>query len=594
MRLAKWMLKNINANTKMLSEEAAISPFLTKLLVNRGFTTSKDIKEFLKPEDDSLSDPYLMKGMKLAVDIIKEKISTQKKILVVGDYDCDGIFSTYCLYNSLLDLGANVDYYIPHRIVEGYGINISIIEKASEDNVDTIITCDNGIAAMQQIQRAKKLGITVIITDHHDLPTGIDENGDKYVILPDADAVINPKQKDCKYPFESLCGAGVVLQFVRCMFESIQPKLYESRWPYYFQFAAIATVCDVVDLLGENRYIVKRGLEQLNNTTNTGLKALIKEAHIEGVEIQAYHLGFVIGPCINATGRLETAGLSLELLNCNDENQAILLAKRLVEINDVRKNMTEECVEKVLNKLHTEKMLEDKIFVVYEPTIHESIAGIVAGRVKEKYNTPTIVLTQGHEMPKGSARSIEKYNMFEELSKCKSLMSKFGGHPMAAGLSIEECNIEILRKMLNDKCVLNEEDKIPVISVDMVLSIEYLNYSILEDIKMVEPFGKGNPKPLFADKGLKVVKARVLGKNQNMLKLQLKNSKGNSIEAIQFDGVASFNRFINENYRSEAINFANGLNLNNVYIDIVYSPSTNEYNGYKTIQLQLNDYRKSK
>lgn len=589
--MVQWLLKNKNADIKELSEKVKTSMFITKLLVNRGFKEAEDIKGYLNSSLKNLINPYSMKDIEKAADIAVEKILLRKKILVVGDFDADGIFSTYCLHKALKQCGAEVEYYIPHRISEGYGINIAIIENAYNDGYDTIITCDNGISAKDQIKRAKELGLTVVITDHHDIPFEVGKDNEIIMSIPPADAIVNPKQPDCRYPFKNLCGAGIVLKFIQVLNEKCGKK--NEDWIEFFQYASIATVCDVVDLLGENRIIVKKGLEQLNSTDNTGLKALITASGLAGKEILSYHLGFVLGPCINATGRLETASLSLELLMSTDEAEALILAERLVALNKERKEMTEKSVEAVINKINCENLISDKVFVIYDESIHESIAGIVAGRVKEKYYTPTIILTKGHEMAKGSARSIEKYNIFEELTKLRYLLGKFGGHPMAAGLSLLNENIDVLRTALNENSSLTAEDKIPKLLIDMHLPLENLSFGVIEDIKKLEPFGKGNARPVFAEKNIQVLRARVMGKNMNMLKLSLRSLKGTIIEALQFEGVEKFQEFIRKNYGNQYGRYSQGLQLNDVKIDLVYSPSVNEYGGSKTLQLQITDYRKS-
>ena len=430
--MEKWFIKNKKANFKVIADTFGISETLAKLVVNRDIKSNEELEAYLKPSLDHLHGPEKMKDMEKSCNLLMQKIQEGAKIRIVGDYDVDGVMATYILYTGLSKCGANVDFEIPERIKDGYGINISIIDAAIADGVDTILTCDNGIAAIEQVKHAKEQGLTVIITDHHDIPF-VEEEGERTFLLPNADAVVNPKQHDCEYPFEGICGGVVAYKLVEHLYKKM--GIAKEELTELLEFAAIATVCDVMDLVGENRDIVYFGLQQINKTTNLGLRALIDAAGITGKKIAVYHLGFVIGPCINASGRLESAKLALELFLSKEKNHAELLAKELKELNDDRKEMTLEGVEEAILKIEQEGLLEDKVLVVYLPSCHESLAGIIAGRIKERYHKPAIVLTKAHEGVKGSARSIEAYNMFEELTKCKDILTKFGGHPMAAGLS---------------------------------------------------------------------------------------------------------------------------------------------------------------
>ena len=495
--MEKWFIRNKKYDFRILSREAGISEVVAKLLVNRDIYRKKEVDIFLNPELSNISNPELMKDMKEASDIICEKIREHKKIRIVGDFDVDGVMSVYILYKGLKKLGALVDYVIPNRIMDGYGINNDIIDAAKFDGVDTILTCDNGIAAIKEVNYAKEIGLTVIVTDHHDIPYG--EDG--VLLRSNADCIINPKQPECKYPQKTLCGAGIAYTLIKYLFSRTNDRAGADE---FIQYAAIATICDVVDLVGENRIIVKKGLETLNKTGNIGLKALFDMCGIKDKEIGVYHVGFIIGPTINASGRLDSALYALKLLLCEDVVLAYEIAKNLRDLNEDRKNLTSSGVEMVINQIEKKNMNDNKVLVVYEPEVHESIAGIIAGRIKDRYNKPTIVLTKGNEGVKGSARSIEDYNMFEELSKCKNLLNKFGGHPMAAGLSLDEDKIEALRKRLNEFTSLTDEDLIPKVYIDMELPIEYISYKLIEEIKILEPFGKGNSKPLFGGKKLKI------------------------------------------------------------------------------------------
>ena len=572
-----------------LTNEYEINPLIARLLANRGIVNKKEASLFLKGTVNDLNDASLMKDMKKAVSIIKGAIEEKKKIVIYGDYDCDGVCSTTILYRTLKKLGANFDYYIPNREDEGYGMNSDRIRKLKSEGAEVILTCDNGISAMEQVEVAKELGLTVIITDHHDIPY-IEKEGNRINVVPNSDCVINPKQGNCEYPFKELCGAGVALKFsmelVNAMGRSFS-ELYDL-----FQYAAIATICDVVELLGENRIIVKEGLKLINNTSSIGLKALIKATGLEGKEISEYHFGFVLGPCINATGRLETADLSVKLLITEDEKYAEELAKKLYDLNVERQELTFDSVESVISKVEEEITNGEKVILVYDEGIHESIAGIVAGRVRERFNLPAIVMTKGKDMPKGSARSIEGYNMFEELNKCKEYIEKFGGHPMAAGLSVKEENISLLRKALNSKCTLSDEDIIPVIKIDSPLEIKYLDESLVEEIESLRPFGKGNGSPLFAVKNIKVSRVFFIGKEKNFMKFRfgIPGTFG-YVEGLNFDKYEEFKDMFTDKYGEEK--FLKLVDSGYAYfnMDIIYYPTINEFNGKRNIQLNVKNFR---
>ncbi len=547
------------------------------------------IKNYINPNYSNFHDPYEMKDIEKAAKILKEKIELKEKIRIIGDYDVDGVISVYILYTALKKCGANVDYEIPDRIKDGYGINKKIILEAKNDEVDTLLTCDNGISAIEQIKYAKELGMTVIVTDHHDIPFVEDEKGDRIFISSEADSIINPKQIECGYKFDKICGAGVAFKLIEVLYEKM--KISKEELYRLIEFVAIATVCDVVDLIDENRIFVKNGLKMINNTTNLGLKYLMKETKMDGKEISTYHLGFVIGPCINASGRLDSAKKGLKLLLSQDEEEALNLAKELVELNDERKSMTSEGVEKAIEIIEGSTMKDDKIFVIYIPQVHESLAGIIAGRIREKYNVPTIILTKAEEGVKGSGRSIEEYNMFEELLTCKDLLNKFGGHPMAAGLSLNENNIDLLREGLNRNTKLTEEELIPKITIDLPLVLENINYDMINDLELLEPFGKGNSKPLFGAKNVNAVKAMVLGQNKNVLKIKLKTTSGRVIDSIYFGDIEEFEQYITKKYNYEELQKLYGGEFNSVNLDLVFYPSINEYNGNISIQIVIQNYR---
>lgn len=584
----KWLLRNRKVDLKAMSDKYKISQLLCKLMVNRDITDDNIINSYINPVYENLHSPKTMKDIALAVDIIKRKIQENKKIRIIGDYDVDGIISVFILYTALKECGANVDYEIPDRIKDGYGINENIVKTAYDEDVDTIITCDNGISAIDQIQYAKNLGLTVIVTDHHDVPF-VEENGVRTFISSQADAIINPKQIECEYEFKSICGAGVAFKLMEVLYEELGMNKEECY--KLIEFVAIATVCDVVDLIDENRIFVKNGLNMLNNTTNIGIKALKKASGLEDKEITAYHLGFVIGPCLNASGRLDSAKKGLELLLMENYEEAENLAQEIVDLNDARKKMTKEGVDRAINIIDSTEIANDKILVVYIPDIHESLAGIVAGRVKEKYNKPTIILTKSEEGVKGSARSIEEYNMFEGLLACKELLDKFGGHPMAAGLSLQEDKVDELRKELNNKCKLTDEDLTRKIMIDASLPLEYLNINLIKELDVLEPFGKGNAKPVFGVRDVKVTKAMLLGKDKNILKLRLLTNNNLTIDAMIFNGLENFENKVIEKYGNEGLDNLYNKSNNNISMDFTFYPSINEWNGNKSIQIIVNGIR---
>lgn len=582
-----WILKNRNADLNRISSKFNISKTISKLIVNRDIVADEEIERYINASYEVLHKPETMKDMKLAVEILTEKIKIGMKIRIIGDYDVDGVISVFLLYKALRKAGANVDYEIPDRIKDGYGINENIIDEAYKDGIDTILTCDNGISAVQQIKYAKQLGLTVIVTDHHDVPF-IVEGGERVFISSNADAIINPKQIECNYKFEKICGAGVAFKLIEALFKRL--NIDKSECYKLIEFVAIATVCDVVDLIDENRVFVKKGLQLLNETENIGLRALKKINNLEEGKITSYHLGFVIGPCINASGRLDSAKKGLELLLADNEAKAVLLAEEIVELNNQRKDMTKNGVEKAIEIIENTGIGNDKILVVYIKDIHESIAGIIAGRIKEKYNKPTIVLTKSEEGVKGSARSIEGYNLFEGLMECESLLSKFGGHPMAAGMSLSENNVEILREMLNEKCKLTDDDLIKKIKIDLALSLGDFNIDIIEELAILEPFGTANTKPIFGIKNVKIISAVKVGKNNNVLKLKLM-SNYKTLDGIVFNNIEDVEEKIINKYGEKVLSDIYNNTDNGVYMDFIFYPSINEWNGRKSVQFIINSVR---
>lgn len=569
--MEKWVVAAKKADFNLIGRQFHIDPVIARLIRNRDVVGEEKIKEYLLGTIDTIPSPWLMKDMKKAVDILEKKIQQQAKIRIIGDYDIDGVTSTYILLKGLTRIGANVDTYIPDRVADGYGIHEHLIDRAESDKIDTIVTCDNGIAACAEIQMAKEKGMTVIVTDHHDIPYR-EENGERRVILPPADAILNPKQYDCLYPNKNLCGAVVAFKYITALYErfDIQKKELED----YYELVAIATVGDVMDLLGENRILVKEGLRRLPNTKNKGLQELIRANNLEDSKITAYHIGFVLGPCINASGRLDTAARSLALLNAPTKEEAAKLAGDLTALNQSRKALTEKGKEEAIQLIETTELKNDRVLVVYLPECHESLAGIIAGRLREKYHKPAFVLTRGEKCAKGSGRSIESYSMYDELVKCADLMVQFGGHPMAAGLSIEEENIEKFREQLNQNCTLTEEDLRPKIVIDVAMPISYITKELVEQISLLEPFGKGNVKPIFAQKGLRVLDSNIIGKNKNVVKLKLLDPQGAIIEGIYFGEADDFMNFIREKDS----------------ISVTYYPEINRFRGRESLQIIIQNY----
>lgn len=569
--MEKWMVYNKKADFQKIGSEFGIDPVIARLIRNRDIQDMKEIRSYLYGTLAEIPSPWKMKDMERAVQILQKKITQKKKIRIIGDYDIDGVTATCILLKGLKRLNANVDTYIPDRVKDGYGMHEQLIDKALEDGIDTILTCDNGIAAAAEIEYAKKEGLTVIVTDHHDIPFRDTEDG-RIWIIPKADAVVNPKQNDCLYPNKNICGAVVAWKLIWALYERLGIDSDEI-WDF-LELAAIATVGDVMDLQGENRIIVKEGLKKLSSTSFEGLKALICVNNLEGAEITAYHVGFVIGPCINASGRLDTAARSLELLLADNMEDAMKLADDLYDLNQSRKAMTEQGKEQAIQSIEENNLGKDRVLVVYLPDCHESLAGIIAGRIREAYNKPVFVLTKGAGGVKGSGRSIEAYSMYEELVKCSDLLTQFGGHPMAAGLSMEEKNVELFRRRLNDNCTLTEQDLIPKIMIDVPMPISYLSKKLTEQLKVLEPFGKGNSKPLFAQKNLRAVGIRVLGRNRNVAKMLLIDENGIKMDAVYFGEAQEFVDFVQAHDT----------------ISVTYYPEINVFQGRENLQVVIKNY----
>ena len=566
------MLQTKRADFSGIAARFHISPVTARIIRNRDVEGETAIDRYLNGTLDQLYDPHLMKDMDKAASLILEKIQAGARIRIVGDYDIDGVCSTYLLYRGLSRCGGHVDYQIPERIRDGYGINESIIRKAKEDGIDTIVTCDNGIAALEQVRLAKELGMTVIVTDHHEVVRA--EDGSQ--ILPEADAVVNPHRDDCPYPFAGICGGVVAYKLVQVLYE--QNRIPEQEWKDMLEFAAIATVGDVMKLQDENRIIVRWGLKQIPHTASAGLRALVEACGLDICNLTAYHIGFVIGPCLNASGRLKTAQLALELLLCEAGTPAALRAEEMAAelklLNEERKDMTQAGMEQAFEQVDTE-LADDDVLVVYLPDCHESLAGIIAGRVREAYNKPSFVLTKGEDCVKGSGRSIESYHMYRALCGVQDLLLKFGGHPMAAAFSLKEENVGEFRRRLNEQSTLTREDFIPKIWIDVAMPLEYISEALVNELKSLEPFGQGNEKPQFAQKNLRIRSLRALGRNNNAVRMTVVTEQGRPMEAMVF---TEADKFVEEAKNSRSM-------------DVIYYPDINEYNGNRTLQIVVRAYK---
>jgi single-stranded-DNA-specific exonuclease len=588
-RKEKWVIYAKRADFKAIGGKFGIDQVIARIITNRDVTGDEAIEKYLHGTYSDTHDPALMKDMDKGCRIMKAKIEEGKSIRIVSDYDVDGVTSNYILLEGLTRAGARVSYEIPDRMKDGYGINERIIRDAYDDGVDTIITCDNGIAAFPAIELAKELGMTVIVTDHHEVPFEDTPEGRIYKIVP-ADAVIDHKQADCGYPFKGLCGAGVAYKFIRHLY-----KIMDINWPdadWLIDILAIGTQCDVMDLIDENRIYVREGLRILNHTSNKGLAALIDVNGLKGKKLASYHLGFVIGPCINATGRLESAKRGLELLRCSDDENAYRIANELTEINTSRKSMTNAGVDEAMELVYS-KYMKDTVLVVYMPELHESLAGLVAGKLREAFYKPVLVITKTEDgMLKGSGRSIEGYNMFEELTRVKELLPKFGGHEMAAGLSLEEKDLGTLRRRLNENQHLTEEELTPVVRLDCAMPVSYISERLVRELSLLEPFGKSNEKPLFAQKNLKIKRAYSMGKEGRFLKIIFEDESGYTIEGVEFNKDKFVNMIKKWFNKEECDKMLRGQEAN-IYLDVVYYPDINEYAGRKTLQIKPVSYQKS-
>ena len=607
----KWYVAAKKADFQGIAKRFGIDPVTARIIRNRDVVGDDEIRQYLYGTRAELGDPAQLQGGLEAASLLKQKIEEGKKIRIIGDYDIDGVNSTYILYRALTRCGAQVDYEIPDRMKDGYGLNISLLKLALEEGIDTVLTCDNGISAIAEIAYAKENGMTVIVTDHHEpLFEEVPEedqaetiqpqtdtarripspDGTRIFRLPPADVLVNPKQPNCRYPYKKLCGAAVAWKVVCLLY-----RLYaiEEEAEQFLQFVGFATVGDVMELDGENRILVKEGLNQLRITQNYGWRALIQANNLDFDTLNSYHIGFVLGPCINASGRLDTAKRSLRLLLAKDAAEAELLATRLKQLNDERKELTQAAVDLACEQIDGSTEANDRVLVVYLPDCHESIAGIVAGRIRERYGKPTFVVTnaEAEDEAKGSGRSIEAYSMFEEMVKCQDLFRKFGGHPMAAGFSLPRSRIDEMRRRLNENCTMTEEDMAEKIMVDVPMPINYIRESLVEELSVLEPFGNGNEKPLFAERHLKLLSARILGKNANVLKLQVANATGCTMEALYFGIPDNILSYLADKYGRNEVHKLLWGKVNQIEMDLTYYPSINEYQGRRTLQIVIKNFR---
>ncbi len=576
--MEKWLVAAKRADFNEIGRKFSIDPVIARIIRNRDVVGEEAVRTYLTGSLSELCDPHLLKDVDLAVEILQEKIGQKRRIRVIGDYDIDGIQSSYILWRGLTSCGARVDVAIPDRIADGYGLNERLVRQAAADGIDTIITCDNGIAAYDEIAMGKGQGMTILVTDHHEVPYEEGPDGRIYRIPP-ADAVVNPRQEGCGYPWKGLCGAAVAFKLVQVLYEAFG-KGPEEIWDY-LPYAAIATVGDVMELQGENRILVKEGLRRLRCTDNEGLLALIAQNQLAPGQIDAYHIGFILGPCMNASGRLDTAERALRLMCTKDPGEAARLAKDLVDLNTGRKELTAQGVLKAQALAEEAAERGDKVLVLYLPQCHESLAGIIAGRIREAWHRPTFVVTQGEEGAKGSGRSIEEYSMYQELCKVKELFTKFGGHPMAAGFSLPVSKVPLLGQRLNELTALTEEDLIPKIHIDVPMPLDYITQELVEQLELLAPFGKGNEKPVFADRKISILSSRIVGKNQNVCKMNVSSAGGRKLEAVYFGDAEEFLAYYVNKSRNKSEKTA----------DFVYYPQINTYQGQKSLQIVVKNYR---
>lgn len=595
--MAKWMVSAKKADFNGIAKRFGIDPVIARILRNRDLVTEEEIDRFLHGTPKDMHSPYLLKDVEKAADIIRNKIAEQKKIRIIGDYDIDGVCSTYILMTGLQTCGAVADAVIPHRVLDGYGLNDKLIRDAYEAGIDTILTCDNGIAAATQITYAKSLGMTVIVTDHHEVPYEVQPDGSRKECLPDADAVVDPKQQSCAYPFDGICGAVVAYKLVQVLLDRMTPESGNADAEEVkrirqelLAFAAFATIGDVMELVNENRIIVKYGLPLIAHSGNYGLQALITVNGLQDKPLSVYHIGFVLGPCLNATGRLDTAARALQMFLTRDKAEAVTIAGELKELNDSRKGMTLQGTEQAIELIEQTALKEDKVLVIYLPECHESLAGIIAGRIRECYQKPVFVLTKAEDGVKGSGRSIDAYHMYDKMSECKELYTKYGGHKLAAGVSMPEENVEKFRRYLNEHCELSAEDFEEKILIDVPMPMSYVTTDFVKQLSVLEPFGNGNPKPVFAQKNLHICKGRILGKNSNVGKYLVKDETGRPYDMIYFGNLDKWHDFLAEHFGQEERDILYQAGSDEIQISVIYYPDINVYQGRESLQMVMKDY----
>ena len=582
------MVINKGADFKGIGNKFHIDPVTARIIRNREVIGDEEIHSFLAGTLQELPDVHLMQDLDLLVELLDQKINEKAKIRIIGDYDIDGVMSSYILYRALTRCGAQVDVAIPNRITDGYGLNRNLITEALECGVDTILTCDNGITAIEEIAYAKEAGMTVLVTDHHEIPFK-DVDGERIYMRSEADAIVNPHQKTCAFPYKDLCGAGVAWAAIVALYEknNIEQKEAENL----LEFVAFATVGDIMSLTGLNRILVREGLKRIHHTTNIGMRALISQCGLLPEQIDTYHFGFVLGPCINAAGRLDTARRALRLFISEKPEEAAEIAEELVVLNEERKEMTRQGVEEAKQLVEEGGYENDPVLILYLPNVHESIAGIIAGRIREYYYRPTFILTKGEDGVKGSGRSTEKYSMYEQMCKCSDLLTKFGGHPMAAGLSLPEENVEAFRKQMNENCPFRAEEMVQTIHIDVPMPVDYVTNALVEEFSILAPFGKDNPKPVFADRNLKISRMWIVGKNQNVLRMTLISKQGRPLSAIYFGDIEAMQTYLMEQYGTQEVDKAFHGRENSMQISIVYSPKLNTYKDSETLQFEIQYYR---
>ncbi|MBS6681802.1 MAG: single-stranded-DNA-specific exonuclease RecJ [Roseburia sp.] len=586
--MEQWMVINKGADFKGIGNKFHIDPVTARIIRNREVIGDEEIHSFLAGTLQELPDVHLMQDLDLLVELLDQKINEKAKIRIIGDYDIDGVMSSYILYRALTRCGAQVDVAIPNRITDGYGLNRNLITEALECGVDTILTCDNGIAAIEEIAYAKEAGMTVLVTDHHEIPFK-DVDGERIYMRSEADAIVNPHQKTCTFPYKDLCGAGVAWAVIVALYEKNNIKQREVE--DLLEFVAFATVGDIMSLTGLNRILVKEGLKRIHHTTNIGMRALVSQCGLLPEQIDTYHFGFVLGPCINAAGRLDTARRALRLFISESPEEAAEIADELVVLNEERKEMTRQGVEEAKQLVEEGGYEKDPVLILYLPDVHESIAGIIAGRIRECYYRPTFILTKAEDGVKGSGRSTEEYSMYEQMCKCSNLLTKFGGHPMAAGLSLPEENVELFRKQMNENCPFRAEEIVQTIHIDVPMPVDYVTNALVEEFSILAPFGKDNPKPVFADRNLKISRMWVIGKNQNVLRMTLVSEQGRPLSAIYFGDIEAMRTYLVEQYGTQEVEKAFHGRENNMQISIVYSPKINTYKDSETLQFEIQYYR---